>query len=131
MAGNSEMTDAVVLFGHGSRDPQWRAAIDAVAERIVRREPGLSVRCAFLELAQPDLATAVSELVAIGKIQITIVPMFLGAGRHAREDLPLLVEGLRREHPKLRLQLLPTVGEHPLVLDLLATIAVPKAGSND
>ena len=28
------MTRAIVLFGHGSRDPQWRAPMDEVARRI-------------------------------------------------------------------------------------------------
>jgi sirohydrochlorin ferrochelatase len=31
--------------------------------------------------------------------ELTIVPMFLGVGRHAREDLPELVKQLRAAHP--------------------------------
>ncbi|MES2635588.1 MAG: CbiX/SirB N-terminal domain-containing protein [Pseudomonadota bacterium] len=120
------MTRAVVLFGHGSRDPLWRAPMDAVAARIAQRSPELVVRCAFLELAQPDLGAAVAELVSAGTTQVTIVPMFLGAGRHVREDLPVLVDALRRDHPTLELALMAPVGEHPLVLDLLAEIACPS-----
>ncbi len=117
------MTRAIVLFGHGSRDPLWRAPMDAVAQRLAQRSPEAAVRCAFLELAQPDLATAVGELVSAGTTQVTIVPMFLGAGRHVREDLPVLIDGLRRDHAGLAIDLLAPVGEHPLVLDLLASIA--------
>ena len=50
--------------------------------------------------------------------------MFLGAGKHAREDLPVLVEALRRAHPQVRLNLQQPVGEDPRVLDLLAKIAL-------
>ncbi|MES2784890.1 MAG: CbiX/SirB N-terminal domain-containing protein [Pseudomonadota bacterium] len=119
------MTHAVVLFGHGSRDPLWRAPMDSVAARIAQRSPDVAVRCAFLELQQPDLATSVAELVLAGVTQLTVVPMFLGAGRHVRDDLPLLIDDLRRNHAGLAIELLAPVGEHPLVLDLLAQIACP------
>lgn len=112
---------AVILFGHGSRDPQWRAPMDAVAERIAAN--GVTVRCAFLELTQPDLQGAVAELVALGATRIAVVPMFLGAGRHARADLPRLVDELKGVHAGLQLDLRLSVGEDPRVLDLLARIA--------
>jgi sirohydrochlorin cobaltochelatase len=112
---------AVVLFAHGSRDPLWRAPMDAVAERVAAN--GIMVRCAFLELTHPDLRTAVDELVALGATRITVVPMFLGTGRHARTDLPLLIDELSAAHPELHLDLRTAIGEDPRVLDLLAGIA--------
>ena len=118
------MTRAIVLFGHGSRDPQWREPMEAVARRIRARVAQVDVRCAFLELEQPDLPAAVSELAAAGADSIRVVPMFLGAGRHAREDLPRLVEQCRHAHPAIRFDLQPAVGENPRVLDLLAALAL-------
>jgi sirohydrochlorin cobaltochelatase len=115
------MKRAVILFGHGSRDPLWRQPMDAVAARLAAR--GTSVRCAFLELQQPDLAAAAGQLVEEGATHIAIVPMFLGAGRHARDDLPRLADELRSNHPALQIELRPLVGEDPRVLDLLADIA--------
>ena len=115
----------IILFGHGSRDPLWRLPMDAVAERIRARDPGTPVRCAFLELEQPGLAGAAADLAQAGAGQITVVPMFLGTGRHAREDLPLLLEEVRRAHPHIAFTLQPAVGEDPRVLDLLAKIAMP------
>jgi sirohydrochlorin cobaltochelatase len=118
------MQQAIILFGHGSRDPLWRQPIDAVAQRIRRAQPELPVLCAFLELEQPDIATATQELASLGAGQITIVPMFLGTGRHAREDLPLLVEQLRRQHPAINFLVQQPVGEDSRLLDLLAKIAL-------
>ena len=114
----------IVLFGHGSRDPLWRLPMDAVAQRIRSQHPGTPVRCAFLELEQPDLAAAVADLASAGARQVTIVPMFLGTGRHAREDLPLLVDAVRSAHPEVAFTLQPAVGEDTRLLDLLAKIAV-------
>jgi sirohydrochlorin cobaltochelatase len=96
--------------------------MDAVASRVAGR--GVAVRCAFLELQAPDLSTAANELVAEGATRITIVPMFLGSGRHAREDLPRLTDELRGLHPSLEIELRQPVGENPRVLDLLAELCM-------
>ena len=55
---------AIVLFGHGSRDPLWRQPMDAVALRIREIDPQARVVCAFLELTKPDLLEAVDNVVA-------------------------------------------------------------------
>ena len=114
----------IILCGHGSRDPQWRQSIEAVAARLAAAQPGLPVRCAYLELQQPDLLVAAAELAGAGVAQITVVPMFLGIGRHAREDLPQLLETLRRAHAGVKFNMQLPVGEDPRVLDLLAKIAL-------
>ena len=118
---------ATILFGHGSRDPVWRVPIDTVAQRMLAIDPQCCVRCAFLEITEPDLARTTAELVALGVNSITIVPMFLGVGRHAREDLPLLVNALQDSYPGVRFLLQPSVGEDARVVELLAQIAMPAA----
>ena len=118
---------ATILFGHGSRDPIWRVPIDTVAQRMLAIDPQCCVRCAFLEITEPDLAWTTAELVALGVNSITIVPMFLGVGRHAREDLPLLVNALQDNYPGVRFLLQPSVGEDARVVELLAQIAMPGA----
>ena len=115
---------AIILLGHGSRDPLWRGPIEAVATRLKQGHAGLAVSCAYLELEQPDLAAAAAQLVAAGNDRVTIVPMFLGTGKHARDDLPRLLEALRQAHPAIEFVLQRSVGEDPRVLDLLAAIAV-------
>ena len=115
---------AIVLFAHGSRDPLWHQPIQAVAQRIAERAPHTPVRCAYLELTEPDLPTVAAELVAAGATSLCVVPMFLGVGRHAREDLPQLVAAIQTAHPQLRVTCQSAVGEQPALLDLLADIAL-------
>lgn len=118
------MDKAIILFGHGSRDPLWRLPMETVAARLRAMQPGTPVRCAYLELDAPDLPAAARELVAAGARHLTIVPMFLGTGRHAREDLPLLVRRLEGEHPDVAFVLQKPVGEDGRVVELLAQIAL-------
>jgi sirohydrochlorin cobaltochelatase len=114
---------AVVLFAHGSRDPLWHKPMEAVAAQMLATEPALLVRCAYLELSVPDLAAVCHGLSEVGVTDITVVPMFLGVGRHAREDLPLLMEQLRDQYPQIRFALKPAVGEDSRLIQLLAHIA--------
>lgn len=120
------MSRAVILFGHGSRDPSWRAPMDAVAARIRERRPDLLVALAFLELEAPDLAAAVGHLVNAGASGIQVLPMFLGIGKHAREDLPRLLADVRARHPQVTIESSQAVGERTEVLDLIAALALQQ-----
>jgi sirohydrochlorin cobaltochelatase len=121
---SSSTRSAIVLFAHGSRDPLWHKPMEAVAERIRTQSANVEVTCAYLELSQPDLPSTVSTLVAKAVNHITIVPMFLGVGRHAREDLPELVVQLKAQHPSVNFHLQAAVGEDARLLDMLAKIAL-------
>ena len=116
-------TQGIVLFAHGSRDPLWRAPIEAVEDHIRAHHPGVAVRCAYLELTTPDLPQAVEDLVDQGATAVTIVPMFLGTGKHAREDLPMLVAELRARHPRVQVHVQAAIGEDPRMTALMAHIA--------
>lgn len=115
---------AVILFAHGSRDERWRAPIEAVARRVAALDPSVGVACAYLELVAPDLLTATAALVGDGARSIRVVPLFLGMGKHVREDLPRLLEGMRMRHPQVTFTLAGAVGEEPEVIELLARKAL-------
>ena len=115
---------AIVLFAHGSRDPLWRAPIEAVAERIRTLAPGAAVACAYLEYTEPTLETVVAQLAGSGATAIAVWPMVLGTGRHARDDLPRLVDALRAQHPGIDFTLQAAIAEHPDVLHAMAAAAL-------
>ena len=114
---------AIVLFAHGSRDPAWQRPMLAVAQRIRDQVPHAWVACAYLELTEPSLPQAVAQAVALGHGHIRVLPMFLGVGKHVREDLPGLMAQLRQNHPHVHFDLQPAVGEQNAVLDALAQAA--------
>ena len=114
----------VIVFAHGSRDPLWRLPVESVAREIERCDPAVQVSCAYLELCEPDMATAVRQLVAQGVRRVRVLPLFFGMGKHAREDLPVLMGELAQAHPEVRFEQLPAAGEDPRLTALLATIAL-------
>jgi sirohydrochlorin cobaltochelatase len=118
----------LVLFAHGARDPRWAAPFEAVAERLAGRLPAVAVRLAYLELMQPSLVDAVTALVDEGCRQVTVVPMFLGAGGHVRRDLPALLDQLQAAHPNLRLEATPPLGEMPELVQAMADGIASRLG---
>lgn len=117
---------AVIVFAHGSRDPLWRAPVEAVAARISQRAPGAFVACAYLELCPPELPEAVAQALAAGARRIRVLPLFFGMGKHAREDLPALMADLQAAHPQVRFEQMRPAGEDERLTALLADLALEE-----
>ena len=121
---HSSIHSGIILFAHGSRDPLWRLPIEAVASRIISLSPHALVMCAYLELTTPDLPSCVRTLVEKGVTKISVLPMFLGIGKHAREDLPLLMKQLKDTYPQIDFELRKAIGEEPELTLAIAQIAL-------
>ena len=112
---------AIVLFAHGSRDPQWAEPMQALQAAVQRHAgPAGTVRLAYLERMAPTLAEALCELAASGHTRIDLVPVFWAAGGHVLHDLPALIEDVRSQHPGLIVQVRPTLSGWPGIMDWLA-----------
>lgn len=117
-------THGIILLAHGSRDPLWRKPVEAVADRIRQLAPTIQVRCAYLETSAPDLPGACAELAKLGVACVTVVPLFLGLGKHARDDLPIRMAALQASHPAIVFNLRPALGEEARMIELMAQIAI-------
>lgn len=115
------LSPGAVLLAHGSRDPAWSMSLHAIAARLRASRPGHPTTLAFLELQEPDLSQACTDLIQQGVTQLTVIPMFLGLGRHLREDIPERVGRVRRAHPGVMIELAESMGESEMVRDAIAT----------
>ena len=111
---------ALVLFAHGSRDPQWAEPFRTIQNKVAAARPDVGVEVAFLEIMAPSLPDAVARLAGSGCTRITIAPLFMAQGAHLKRDLAALLEQLRTRHAKVELAVLPAAGE---VDDVLGAIA--------
>lgn len=119
----------IVLLAHGSRDPQWTVSFEQVRAAVERRLPECATALAYLEQSVPEFATAVDQLVARGATLIEVVPLFLGAGGHVRNDVPQLVERAKARHAQVHFLLKPFIGDAQAVLDAIADYAASDAAS--
>jgi sirohydrochlorin cobaltochelatase len=124
-----DMSDqAIVLFAHGARDPEWAAPFAAVRARVKVARPDALVLVAFQEFMEPTLEAAVAQSAAQGARRVAVVPLFLGQGSHVKRDLPQLVERERLRHPQLEMRILPAIGEAPEILQAIADWISDAAG---
>ena len=105
----------IVLFAHGSRDPEWARPFEGIAAALEKR--GFVVRTAFLELMRPTLAEALADMVALKVSSVRIVPVFLGAGAHVKQDLPRLV---MEANPPVKVTIDAPIGEQAEVVEAIA-----------
>jgi sirohydrochlorin cobaltochelatase len=120
------MRQGLILLAHGARDPRWREPFDRLVERVRAKRPELGVRLAFLELMTPDLVRAGEELVASGCDALLIVPIFFGQGGHVREDVPALVDGLRKRQSGVVVTVSRTAGDDSGVVEALASFCIDE-----
>jgi sirohydrochlorin cobaltochelatase len=119
------MNHGLVLFAHGARDSRWKAPFERL-EALLRGMRADPVTLAFLELMDPDLSTAIGDLVAHGCERITIVPVFFGQGGHLRRDLPELIEQCRDSYPDIEIRCSDAVGEDEGVLSAIAAFCLAQ-----
>jgi sirohydrochlorin cobaltochelatase len=117
------LKQGIVLVAHGSRDPEWSRPFERLAAALEKRLPAVAVALAYLEHG-PSIDEALAALVAKGAGAIRVVPVFLGAGGHVKDDIPRLVAAA---NPPVPVTVDPVIGEQAGVLDAIAEgIAAPR-----
>ena len=139
------MDKALLIVCHGSKRNRSREEFDSLIEKIRKinqknknisesdlSEAGknldgeknyLKIAAAYLEFADPQLETAVKSLYQEGIKEIDISPLFILAGYHLNQDLPLRMEKLAAELKDLNYNIL----KHPAYYDDFAEYIFNKA----
>lgn len=82
----------LIGLAHGSRDPRAAVVIGEVMRAAADMRPGLRAIPAFLDLCEPDLATAVTRARAdAGFDTAVVVPLLFTDAFHATVDVPTAV----------------------------------------
>lgn len=122
------MRPALLVAGHGSRDPAGVAAFTALVERIAAGSTGTDVAGGFIELSAPPLAEAMALLADRGHRDVVAVPLTLSAAGHSKGDVPAALAAAGARHPGLRWCYGRPLGPHPVLLDLQARRIAAAAG---
>ena len=117
------MKQGIVLVAHGSRDAEWSRPFERLAAALEKKLPAVAVALSYLEHG-PSLEEALAALTAKGVGAIRVVPVFLGAGGHVKEDIPRLVAAA---NPTVPVTVDSPIGEQAQVIDAIAEgIASPR-----
>ena len=112
-----------VIFAHGSADSRWRLPFEELTASLSERHGTDKVRLAYMEFAHPSLADIAREAARDGTSRLRVLPLFLAAGGHTVEDISLQVAAVQMSFPQVKIELLQTIGERPLVKELFREIA--------
>ena len=122
------MKTRIVILAHGSNDPVWCDTFEQHLGRLIAALGKDRVRLAYMQFTEPTLDSVADEASRHGVEALKLMPLFLSAGGHVRDDIPRLVQRARQRHPGLSIEVLPPIGEHPafrnLVLDWVAAEAI-------
>lgn len=109
---------ALLLVGHGSRSAAGVAAYWQFADVLRGRAADLHVGCGFIELAEPDLDTAIDALVGAGATSVVAVPLVLLGAGHLKSDGPAALARGRERYPAVSFAYARDLGIHPSVLSV-------------
>jgi sirohydrochlorin cobaltochelatase len=110
---------ALVIVGHGSRDPAANAEFEALVGEFARLHPHRDTSHGYLELAEPSLTTAL-ERVAAQNQKVLALPLVLFGAGHVKNDLPLALAAARQRFPSVSFVAARPLGVHPLLTALVA-----------
>ncbi len=118
----------VFLVCHGSRDPEYQQAAADLLARVRQRLGSQPVELAQLEAQPLSLAEQIHGQLAawLDRVEgpVVLLSLFMGGGSHVEEDLPAAVKQVQARWPRLKLLLTPPLGQHPALIDLVATRVV-------
>ncbi len=110
---------AALLIAHGSRVDAANQDLVALAEQLQARHIYPIVEVAYLELAEPTIADAGRNCVQAGAAQVYLLPYFLSAGAHVRDDLECHRRDLAARFPSVRFILCKPLSSHPLLVEIV------------
>ncbi|HEX4193945.1 MAG TPA: sirohydrochlorin chelatase [Stellaceae bacterium] len=95
------MKTAVMICGHGSRDPETIAEFAQAAAELKARLPGNDVAYGYLEFVPPTLRDGFAKLAARGAQRILVLPVMLYAARHVTRDVPAEIARVSADFPQI------------------------------
>ncbi len=110
---------ALLVVGHGTRDPEGVSQFVALVDRLRRRAPAPAVEGGLIELARPAVREAVTALVSAGHTRLVAAPLVLVAAGHAKGDIPAALLREQVRHPGVTYSYARPLGPHPTLLALL------------
>jgi len=113
---------AILYIGHGTRSKKGAEEARAFIEKVIGRIDVLIQEISFLELSEPLIEEGFKRCVERGATEINVVPLFLLAAGHIKQDIPLALAGLQASFPDVQVTVREPFGVQGKILDAVADL---------
>lgn len=110
---------ALLLMAHGSRNAAANEDLFYFVKELTDAGDFAISEGGFLELAEPDIASAGRQCVARGAKKVLMVPYFLSAGVHVQKDIAQICAELQKEYPDVVFVVADPIGRHSKLTEIL------------
>ncbi|KAB2332125.1 sirohydrochlorin chelatase [Cytobacillus depressus] len=118
----------ILYIAHGTRSKKGANEARNFIERVRNRVDIPIQEISFLELTDPLIDEGFRRCVEKGATSITIIPLFLLAAGHIKQDIPESLSVLQAQFPHIRIQLEDPFGVQEIILDAAAELVKRTAG---
>lgn len=85
----TKAVQGVLVIDHGSPRSEANQLFETLIDRLAVRS-GVLVQAAHMEGSAMDIRAGFARLHTAGAMQIVVLPLFFGPGKHLGEDIPAL-----------------------------------------
>ncbi|WP_026585256.1 sirohydrochlorin chelatase [Bacillus sp. J33] len=118
---------AILYIGHGTRSKQGAAEASHFIERVMRKVEAPIQQLCFLELTEPDIEEGFKRCVEQGATEISIVPLFLLAAGHIKQDIPEALAPLKYKYPHINVIMADPFGVQDRILNAISEMVKLEA----
>lgn len=108
----------IVLAGHGSRSADGIADFENFVALFRARYPRLKMQHGYLEFHKPTIEEAVEAALKESGSPLVVVPALLAAATHAKNDMPYILQQLKKRFPGEEIRFASVMDLHYRILDL-------------
>ncbi|SHJ68582.1 sirohydrochlorin cobaltochelatase [Tessaracoccus bendigoensis DSM 12906] len=114
------MSTPLIIAAHGTRDAEGEAVCRSLAERVAGMLPDAKVALGFVELSEPSIPEALTEVLTDGPgHRAVVVPLMLGTGGHVRSDIPEFIAEALQHVPAARIDYAGHLGADPRLVSVV------------
>jgi len=114
------LKSAVMVCGHGSRDPDAIVEFERVAAGLKAMLPTVDIETGYLEFALPVIRDGLEKLASRGARRILALPGMLFAASHVKNDLPSEINSFAALNPGIELRFGRDLSIEPKLLKVAA-----------
>lgn len=110
---------AVLLVGHGSRDPEGNEQVRQTIEELKPQlDSELLVETCFLEFERPTIEQGIQTCVEKGATDVFVIPLMLLAAGHSKIHIPAAIDEARQKYPHVSLTYGRPFGIHEETMEI-------------